>query len=190
MQRRIFSRCDYEATEREKERDVPFVEFVQYVAIGMTWVGNSVRSSGLYHSWRRLSFVVETYDVCVIGSGPAGGVLSKELAEAGAKVVLVEAGPSLRPGDFHYHAWPYQFANRIKPHPGYPNAVTRAIRYNDCDNIFVDRIRAVGGRSVHWNACCFRFASRDFRERSIEGVEEDWPLSYEELAPFYSHVEK
>jgi choline dehydrogenase-like flavoprotein len=59
----------------------------------------------------------------------------------------------------------------------------RSIRYQDCDDIAVDRIRAVGGRSIHWNAVCLRFAERDFRERSLEGVEEDWPLSYQELAP-------
>ena len=47
------------------------------------------------------------FDVCVIGSGPAGGVLAKELAEAGAKVALVEAGRLMGPRDFHPHAWPY-----------------------------------------------------------------------------------
>lgn len=133
---------------------------------------------------------MKTYDICVVGSGPAGGVLSKELAEAGASVALVEAGPMLRPAEFHYHAWPYEFANRVKPHPGYPDTVTNSIRYENSDKVFVDRIRAVGGRSVHWNACCFRFAARDFRERTLEGVEADWPLDYEELAPHYSHVER
>ncbi len=131
-----------------------------------------------------------TYDVCVIGSGPAGGVLAKELAEAGAKVALVEAGRMMTAEDFHYHAWPYEFPTRQKPEPFYPPEVSAAIRYEDCDRIGVDRIRAVGGRSIHWNAACFRFAARDFRERTLEGVEEDWPLSYEELAPYYSHVEK
>ncbi len=48
------------------------------------------------------------FDVCVIGSGPAGGVLAKELAEAGAKVALVEAGRLMGPRDFHPHAWPYE----------------------------------------------------------------------------------
>lgn len=132
----------------------------------------------------------ETFDVCVIGSGPAGGVLSKELAELGAKVALVEAGRMMSPADFHYHAWPYEFPKRHKPEPFYPPEVSAAIRYEDCDHVGVDRIRAVGGRSIHWNAACFRFAERDFRERSIEGVEEDWPLAYQELAPYYSYVEK
>ncbi|MFN8006193.1 MAG: GMC family oxidoreductase N-terminal domain-containing protein [Terriglobia bacterium] len=135
------------------------------------------------------------FDVCVIGSGPAGGILSKELAEAGAKVVLVEAGRTMLPDDFEYHAWPYELPYRGTRRPGsppaaYPKEVTGAIRYEDCDDIQVDRIRAVGGRSIHWNAACLRFAERDFRERSLEGVEEDWPLSYQELAPHYSYVEK
>src|SRR5437762_8203844 len=65
------------------------------------------------------------YDVCVIGSGPAGGVLSKELAEAGAKVALVEAGRMMTGQGFHYHAWPYQraYAQRLEaygPRSAYP----------------------------------------------------------------------
>ena len=135
------------------------------------------------------------FDVCVIGSGPAGGVLSKELAEAGAKVALVEAGRVMKFEEFQYHAWPYELPFRGRrrpgtPPPAYPKEVRESIRYQDCDNISVDRIRAVGGRSIHWNAVCLRFAERDFRERSLEGIEEDWPLTYQELAPDYSHVEK
>ena len=131
------------------------------------------------------------FDVCVIGSGPAGGVLSKELAEAGAKVALVEAGRVMKFDEFQYHAWPYELPFRGRrrpgtPPPAYPKEVRESIRYEDCDNISVDRIRAVGGRSIHWNAVCLRFAERDFREHSLEGIEEDWPLTYQELAPHYS----
>ncbi|PYV01074.1 MAG: hypothetical protein DMG26_14330 [Acidobacteria bacterium] len=71
-----------------------------------------------------------------------------------------------------------------------PPEVTKAIRYENSDGISVDRIRAVGGRSIHWNAVCLRFADRDFRERSPQGVEEDWPLTYQELCLYYSYVEK
>src|SRR5437867_5667045 len=138
---------------------------------------------------------VGVFDVCVIGSGPAGGVLSKELAEAGAKVALVEAGRTMSPNDFHPHAWPYELPYRglkegLQPDAAYPRELTKAIQYQDCDDIFVDRIRAVGGRSIHWNGTCLRFAERDFRERSLEGIEEDWPLTYQELAPYYSYVER
>lgn len=132
----------------------------------------------------------ETFDVCVIGSGPAGGVLSKELAESGAKVALIEAGRLLTYKDFHFHAWPYDFPKREKPAAGYSKEVTESIRYESSDAVTMDRIRAVGGRSIHWNAGCFRFAEWDFRERSVAGIEDDWPISYQEIAPYYSYVEK
>jgi choline dehydrogenase-like flavoprotein len=132
----------------------------------------------------------DIYDVCIIGSGPAGGVLSKELAESGAKVVLVEAGRMLTWEDFHFHTWPYDFSKRIKPSPGYAKEVVESIHYDDCDDVRMDRIRCVGGRSIHWNAGCFRFAEWDFRERSTAGIEEDWPIRYHELAPYYSYVER
>jgi len=130
------------------------------------------------------------FDVCVVGSGPAGGILAKELAESGAKVALLEAGRLTTPEEFNYHAWPYEFPKRIFPTPGYPSEMTESIRYDNCDDVQVDRIRVVGGRSIHWNAVCLRFAERDFRERSMQGIEEDWPLSYQDLAPYYSYVEK
>ncbi|MBV9503055.1 MAG: FAD-dependent oxidoreductase, partial [Acidobacteriaceae bacterium] len=88
----------------------------------------------------------ESYDVCVIGSGPAGGVLSKELAEAGAKVALIEGGRTQTAKDFHFHAWPYEFPKRVKPSAGYPQEVVDSIHYEDCDAVQMDRIRAVGGR--------------------------------------------
>ena len=75
----------------------------------------------------------EIYDVCVIGSGPAGGVLSKELAEAGAKVILIEAGRKMLPEDFHFHAWPYELPKRTKPQPFYPREVTEASRADQAD---------------------------------------------------------
>jgi choline dehydrogenase-like flavoprotein len=100
----------------------------------------------------------------------------------------------MTPRDFHFHTWPHEYpyrgTARARREPFYPAEVARAIRYENPDPIGVDRIRAVGGRSIHWNAVCLRFAERDFRERSIEGIEEDWPISYQDLAQYYSHVEK
>ena len=135
------------------------------------------------------------YDVCVIGSGPAGGVLSKELAEAGAIVVLVEAGRMMTPEDFQYHAWPYQ-----KPYRGTrefeapPRLTPRNSRIRFAMKIvttfqWIGSARWAGAASIGMPPAC-RFADRDFREYSLEGVEEDWPLTYQELAPCYSHVEK
>lgn len=135
------------------------------------------------------------YDVCVIGSGPAGGILMGQLTRAGAKVVLIDGGRVMQPADFHHHVWPYQLPYRgIKegeqPAAAFPPSVTTAIRYESPDNVRVDRIRAVGGRSIHWNGECHRFSEDDFREGSLHGIEEDWPIRYEELAPYYSYIEK
>lgn len=134
------------------------------------------------------------YDVCVIGSGAAGGVVAKELAEAGAETILIEAGPRVDIQELRPHAWPYQLRyrglQRERQSSLYPPELTEAISYKTRDRVSVDRIRVVGGRTIHWNAVCLRFAERDFREKTFEGIEEDWPLSYEELAPFYDRIEQ
>lgn len=132
------------------------------------------------------------YDVCVIGSGAAGGIMAKELSEGGARVIQLEAGHEV-PAP-HTHDWPYKLPYRglrgERQAPYYQGDVATSIRYEDCDNIAVDRIRVVGGRTVHWNGVTLRYAARDFKPRSVDGVEEDWPLAYEELAPYYERIEQ
>ena len=134
------------------------------------------------------------YDICIIGSGAAGGVMAKELAEAGAETILVEAGPRIEIHELRPHAWPYRLRYRglrgERQARLYPPELTEAISYKTREQVTVDRIRVVGGRTIHWNAVCLRFAERDFREKTYEGVEEDWPLSYRELAPFYDRIER
>ncbi len=133
------------------------------------------------------------YDVCVIGSGAAGGFMVKELTAAGADTILIEAGGRGRLEDLYIHDWPYDLPKRgfglFKQASLYGDNIRNAIEYRG-DRIGVDRIRTLGGRTFHWNAVCLRFSADDFRERSLNGIEEDWPISYEELAPFYSHVER
>jgi choline dehydrogenase-like flavoprotein len=133
-------------------------------------------------------------DVCVIGSGPAGGFAAKELTEAGAQVLLLEGGREVPPHEFAGHRFPYEFPQRgtwaERQRHFYPDDIERHIRYTGPDGVGVDRIRVLGGRSTHWNAVCLRFAEEDFREGSVHGLEPDWPIGYRELAPFYSHVER
>ncbi|MGH9444645.1 MAG: GMC family oxidoreductase [Terriglobia bacterium] len=132
------------------------------------------------------------FDVCVIGSGAAGGIVAKELCEGGAKVLMLEAGKEAPLPDSH--KWPYELPYRglrgERQAAYYQGGVSASIRYVDSDNVNVDRIRVVGGRTVHWNAVTLRYAARDFKERSLNGIEDDWPLTYEELAPYYERIEQ
>jgi choline dehydrogenase-like flavoprotein len=127
------------------------------------------------------------FDVCVIGSGAAGGVLAKELAESGAKVGLVEAGRLMTAKDFHYHSWPYEYpfrgTMRARPEPFYPPEVRQSISYQNCDDVFIDRIRALGGRTIHWNAVCLRFSERDFERRRMREWRKTGPSATRTLRP-------
>lgn len=119
--------------------------------------------------------------------------MAKELCERGAKVIMLEAGQTVGPSQFLSHKWPYELPyrglRREKQAPFYPKDIA-PVRYEHCDDVSVDRVRVLGGRSLHWNAVTLRYAPIDFRQSSLAGVEEDWPLSYEELAPYYDRVER
>ena len=136
----------------------------------------------------------QVFDVCVVGSGAAGGFVAKELCEGGAQVVMLEAGKQVLPGELLSHKWPYQlpFANLRgeKQAYFYQGDVRKSIRYDTHAKVGVDRVRVLGGRTMHWNAVTLRYAPQDFREWSLAGVEEDWPITYEELAPYYERVEQ
>src|SRR5690348_11275247 len=133
------------------------------------------------------------YDVCVIGSGAAGGFMAKELTAAGADTILLEAGSKGKLEDLYIHDWPYDLPKRgfglFKQASLYPDDIRNAIEYRGA-RIGIDRIRTLGGRTFHWNAVTLRFSADDFRERSLHGIEEDWPIRYEEIAPFYDYVER
>src|SRR5690242_14087230 len=107
------------------------------------------------------------YDVCIIGSGAAGGFAAKELTAAGADTILLEAGNKGRLEDLYIHDWPYELPKRgfglFKQATLYPDDIRQAIEFRG-ERIGIDRIRTLGGRTFHWNAACFRFSADDFRE--------------------------
>jgi choline dehydrogenase-like flavoprotein len=146
----------------------------------------------------------KTYDVCIIGSGAGGGTAAKVLTEGGLNVVMLEAGPTLNPEkDFKEHVWPYQL-----PHRGIGVGGKQAENFGEflAPNGFWEidgepyttaagskfrwfRSRIVGGRTNHWGRIALRFAPIDFKSRSNDGMGDDWPLTYEEIAPYYDKVE-
>jgi choline dehydrogenase-like flavoprotein len=146
----------------------------------------------------------KVYDVCIIGSGAAGGTAAKILTEGGLNVVMLEAGPALNPEkDFKEHVWPYQLPHRgagvggkasdnfsefLAPNgsweiDGEPYTVASGSRFHWF------RSRIVGGRTNHWGRIALRFAPVDFKSRSTDGMGDDWPITYEDVAPYYDKVE-
>lgn len=120
------------------------------------------------------------YDVCIVGSGAAGGVLSAHLARAGVDVAIVEGGPPVNTRvAFNTHAMPYEFPNRHIPtmKPGK-------------EGFDSERTRGVGGKTMLWNAVALRYSQRDFKGRTYEGAGEDWPIGYADMAPYYERIER
>jgi choline dehydrogenase-like flavoprotein len=146
----------------------------------------------------------KVYDVCIIGSGAAGGTAAKILTEGGLNVVMLEAGPPVNPEkDFKEHVWPYQLPHRgagvggkasdnfsefLAPNgsweiEGEPYTTAQGSRFRWF------RSRIVGGRTNHWGRIALRFAPVDFKSRSTDGMGDDWPITYDDVAPYYDKVE-
>jgi len=130
-----------------------------------------------------------TYDVCVVGSGPGGGIAAYALATQGLRVALVEAGQRLRAGiDFNAHLDSHaNLEKRLKMGRRSPvPSVYGDYAERDHFTAVGDRpghglLRALGGRSLCWAGHSLRFGPLDF---------ERWPIRYEEVAPYYSRAER
>jgi choline dehydrogenase-like flavoprotein len=153
-----------------------------------------------------------SYDVLVIGSGASGGWAAKRLAEAGVSVALVEAGRPHTSGDFREHKRPFDlpFANlsrdlvrKTRPRQTDCYACTEFNAdwfVNDLEEPYTTpadkpfswqgRLRLVGGRTNVWARQSYRFSEQDLKGKSFDGQGEDWPLSYNDLAPYYDIVER
>ncbi len=147
----------------------------------------------------------KTYDVCIIGSGASGGTAAKVLTEGGLSVALLEAGPPLVPArDYKEHVWPYDLPHRGagvggRAREGLENEFMAPNGAWDIEGEpYVSapgskfrwfRSRIVGGRTNHWGRIALRMSSVDFKVRSHDGMGDDWPISYEDVAPYYDKVE-
>ena len=124
-------------------------------------------------------------DVCVIGSGISAAMVADRLARTTtARIVVIEAGDETVP-----------LAQRAA-------ARERFIRYGEnpwgrdhlegyeVDGPLQSRSMQVGGLAMHWGGVTPRFSPEDFRQRSMFGVGTDWPISYDDLDPYYQEAEQ
>jgi choline dehydrogenase-like flavoprotein len=144
------------------------------------------------------------YDVIIVGSGAGGGMAAHELTKAGAKVCLLEAGQHFDPADPQYITqmkWPYESPRR--------GANTPLRHFGDFDAAYggweLDgepyttkndtkfkwfRSRMLGGRTNHWGRISLRFGPDDFHRKDIDGLGDNWPIGYDDVAPYYDKVDK
>ncbi len=154
----------------------------------------------------------QQYDAIVVGSGISGGWAAKELTEKGLKVLLLERGRNIE------HVKDYVNANKDAwefPHRGlmptqemlqqypvlkrdYPlNETVLDFWVKDKESPYTEtkpfswfRGYHVGGRSLMWGRQSYRFNKWDFEANAKEGIGVDWPIRYEDMAPWYSYAEK
>jgi choline dehydrogenase-like flavoprotein len=129
----------------------------------------------------------EPVDVIVIGSGASGAAVTWSLAEDGFNVVCLEQGPWVPPSSFATNSADWQFLQQTKWSFS-PNVRKLPQDYpvNDTDSaIKVVMYNAVGGSTIHWTAHVPRFHPSDFRVKTLDGVADDWPISYFDLEPYY-----
>ena len=148
------------------------------------------------------------YEVIVVGSGATGGVAAMTLAEAGVRVLVVEAGPLLS-AKKALGSEPVNTINRIigivngekriqAQHPGYwkANPLLYANEKIDSythpqDKPFLwTQGKQVGGKSLTWGGITLRLSADELKASKKDGYGPEWPIEYSELAPHYSVLEK
>jgi choline dehydrogenase-like flavoprotein len=137
----------------------------------------------------------ERADVCIIGAGASGAAAAKVLTERGLRVVALERGPWRTKETFggdelanvnRYNLWPDPLLN--------PRTVRDSADAQAREELFCPVPQMVGGGTVHWQGWLPRFTENDFRHRSVIGEIAgaslaDWPITYDELEPYYDKVE-
>jgi choline dehydrogenase-like flavoprotein len=143
----------------------------------------------------------DEYDVVIIGSGAGGGMAAYRLTHHGARVCVLEAGGNWDNAvDGKMLTWNYDSplrggGTRERPFgefdaciggwdiDGEPYTRAQGTEFNWW------RARMLGGRTNHWGRISLRFGPDDFRRKSLDGLGDDWPITYDELKPYYDEVD-
>jgi choline dehydrogenase-like flavoprotein len=151
------------------------------------------------------------WDAVVVGGGMAGSIVAEQLGQAGYRVVILEAGPGKDLDLAEYESYLSRFYSAVvkdnqSPYPFNPNA--RMPRSTDTmpvspetprDDFYLVQedgyctdttfTRVLGGTSMHWEGKALRMLPEDFDLRTKYGQGLNWPLSYDDLEPYYRQAE-
>jgi choline dehydrogenase-like flavoprotein len=150
-----------------------------------------------------------SYDAIVVGSGISGGWAAKELCEKGLKVLMLERGRNFEHVKDYETANknPWEFEHRGSTtieqknkypviHRGFANRAPMAYWTNEQDCPYVEvkpftwwRSYQLGGRSILWGRQSYRWSDLDYEANAKDGIAIDWPIRYNDIAPWYDHVE-
>ncbi|HKO16904.1 MAG TPA: GMC family oxidoreductase [Gemmatimonadaceae bacterium] len=142
------------------------------------------------------------YDVCIVGSGAGGGMAAYVLARAGARVALLEAGP-----EWYASRDTKMFVpSYASPRRGAATKTRPFGEFDACDGgweiegepytvaqgskFLWWRARMLGGRTNHWGRISLRFGPDDFKGKTKDGLGDDWPIGYDDVAPYYDRVDR
>lgn len=153
----------------------------------------------------------EKYDVVIVGAGISGAIVAKKLSNAGKKVLILEAGKDTGFTQAGYQEFMNQFFTAVSkipnaPYPPNPDAPSPTVLEieqihgltPDTTGYFVQNgplpfgstyTRAEGGTTLHWLGTCLRMLPDDFKLNSLFGQGRDWPITYEDLQPYYRQAE-
>lgn len=141
----------------------------------------------------------ETYDVVIVGSGAGGGMAGYVLANAGIKVLMLEAGVYFDPQkDSQQLKWPWESPRRgagtTRPFGDFDAAYGgwqidgEPYTTKDKTEFYWFRSRMLGGRTNHWGRISLRMGPRDFQAK--DGLTDDWPITYDDVKPYYDKVDR
>lgn len=126
-------------------------------------------------------------EVLIIGAGMAGGVLAARLSDHGIKVICLEQGPELHPLELPHMSDLFELekTRNANAHPNVRGLQEDYPVASDDEGSSIRMVNAVGGSANKYSGVWMRPRPSDFRKGTEHGMAPDWPISYEDLAPYF-----